>query len=260
RRARPHVVPPLAILPAQEPISEAPLVLEAMAERTFREFSVPSTDNVATGPNINVRGMNFELKSSLINMVQASPFCGKPNEDANAHLQNFLELCDTVVIRGVAADVVKLRLFPFSFLGKAKQWFNKEKDIDTWDKYSKAFLAKFFPLAKTNALRRRISSFQQTGMESIPEAWERLQEYILACPHHGMDELLVLQSFYNGLTTTSRANIDAAAGGAFLDLTIAKSKALVEKMISNQGWSDERLQPCTKGMHTVKEMDMIAAK
>ena len=96
-------------------------------------------------------------------------------------------------------------------------------------------------------------------MESIPEAWERLQEYILACPHHGMDEWLVLQ-FYNGLTTTSRANIDAAAGGAFLDLTIAKSKALVEKMVSNQGWSDERLQPRTKGMHTIKEMDMIVAK
>ena len=119
-RARPRIIPPLAILPAQEPISEAPLVLEAMAEKTLREFSVPSTDNVATGPNINVGDVNFELKSSLINMVQGSPICGKPNEDANAHLQNFLELCDTVVIRGVAADVVKLRLFPFSLLGKAK--------------------------------------------------------------------------------------------------------------------------------------------
>ena len=117
RRTGPRVVPPLAILPAQKPISEAPLVLEAMVEKTLREFSVPSTDNVATGPNINVGDVNFELKSSLINMVQASTFCGKTNEDANAHLQNFLELCDTVVIRGVAADVVKLRLFPFSLLG-----------------------------------------------------------------------------------------------------------------------------------------------
>ena len=70
-------------------------------------------------------------------------------------------------------------------------------------------------------------------MESIPEAWEWLQEYILAYPHHGMDEWLVLQSFYNRLTTTSRANIDAVAGGAFLDLTIAKAKELVEKMVSN---------------------------
>ena len=124
-----------------------------MGEKTLRVFSVPSTANVATGPSINVGDVNFELKSSLINMAQASPFCGKPNEDANAHLQNFLELCDTIVIRGVAADVVKLRLFPFSLLGKAKQWFYKEKYIDTWDKCSKAFLAKFFPLGKTNALR-----------------------------------------------------------------------------------------------------------
>ena len=73
-----------------------------------------------------------------------------------------------------------------------------------------------------------------------PEPWERLQEYILAYPHHGMDSQR--QSFYNGLTTTSRANIDAAAGGAFLDLTIAKAKELVEKMVSNLGWSNERLQ------------------
>ena len=121
RRVRPRVVPPLAILLAQEPIQEAPLVPETMAEKTLREFSIPSTDNVATGPNINVGDVNFELKSSHIKMVQASPFCGKPNEDANAHLQNFLKLCDTVVIRGVAADVVKLRLFSFSLLGKAKQ-------------------------------------------------------------------------------------------------------------------------------------------
>jgi hypothetical protein len=51
-----------------------------------------------------------------------------------------------------------------------------------------AFLVKFFPLGKTNALCGKSSSFQQTGMKSIPEAYERLQEYILACPHHGMDD------------------------------------------------------------------------
>ena len=38
-----------------------------------------------------------------------------------------------------------------------------------WDKCSTTFLAKFFPLGKTNALRGRITSFQQTGMESILE-------------------------------------------------------------------------------------------
>jgi len=63
RRSRPRVVPPLAILLAQKPISEAPLVLEAMAEKTLREFSVPSTDNVATGPQHQCRGR--ELRAQI---------------------------------------------------------------------------------------------------------------------------------------------------------------------------------------------------
>jgi hypothetical protein len=32
---------------------------------------------------------------------------------------------------------------------------------------------------------------------------------------------------------TSRANMDASVEGAFLDLTIAKAKELVDKMVSN---------------------------
>ena len=75
-----------------------------------------------------------------------------------------------------------------------------------------------------------------------------------------MDEWLVLQSFYNGQTTTSRSHLDATTGGAYLDLAIDKATALIEKMVSNQRWSDERLQPHTKGTHTVKETDMIVAK
>jgi hypothetical protein len=50
--------------------------------------------------------------------------------------------------------------FPFSLLGKAKQWFYAERDtINTWDKCSEAFFAKFFPVGKTNALRAKISGF-----------------------------------------------------------------------------------------------------
>ena len=154
RRVRPRVLPPPLSQSTSEPALQAPsTTTEPMAEKALRDFSVPSAANVATRPNVDVGDMNFELKSSLINKVQASPFCGKPNEDANAHLQNFLELCKTVTIRGVTADIIRLRLFPFSLLGKAKQWFYQNtKAVNTWDKCFVAFLAKFFPLGKTNAL------------------------------------------------------------------------------------------------------------
>jgi len=90
-------------------------------------------------------------------------------------LQHILELCDTIIIKDITPASIRLRLFPFSLARKAKQWFYKEKeDVSMWDKSFAMFLMKFFPMGKTNALRGKISNFQQTSLESIPEAWERL--------------------------------------------------------------------------------------
>ena len=71
-----------------------------------------------------------------------------------------------------------------------------------------------------------------------------------------------MQTFYRGLSNSTRETMDAAAGGAFLSLTITLSTALMEKMASNQGWSEERMQTRKRGggMHQLKEIDMLAAK
>jgi hypothetical protein len=130
-----------------------------MADKTLHKFSASTTSNIRTGLEINIGDNGFELKPALINMVQASQFCGKAHEDASAHLQHFLEICSTFTIKGVSKDAILLCLFPFSLLGKAKQWFyaNKDRNI-TWNNCSTAFLAKFFPTGKTNTLCGRISS------------------------------------------------------------------------------------------------------
>jgi hypothetical protein len=67
----------------------------------INDFSAPSTTNVRTCPEMNIRDGSFELKSALMNLVQQSPFCGKASVDANAHLQHFLEICSTFTIQGV---------------------------------------------------------------------------------------------------------------------------------------------------------------
>ena len=130
------------------------LEFEAMADKTLYEFSAPTMANIHTGLAINIGDNAFELKPALINMVQASQFCEKAHEDASAHLQHFLEICSTFTIKGVTRDAILLRFFPFSLLGKAKQWFYANKDRNTtWDNCSTAFLAKIFSTGKTNALR-----------------------------------------------------------------------------------------------------------
>ena len=134
---------------------------EAMADRTLHEFSALTTANIQTRAIVNVGDNGFELKLALINMVQVSQFCGKAHEDTSAHLQHFVVICSTFTIKGVTKDAILLCLFPFSLLGKAKQWFYANKDRNTtWDNCSTTFLAKFFPTVKTNGLCGRISSFQ----------------------------------------------------------------------------------------------------
>ena len=55
-----------------------------------------------------------------------------------------------------------------------------------------------------------------------------------------------------------RGHIDTAAGGAFLSLTIDKATALITKMVMNSSWGEGR--KTQKGMHTVKQTDMLATK
>jgi hypothetical protein len=71
-----------------------------------------------------------------------------------------------------------------------------------------------------------------------------------------------MQTFYHGLTTSTREIMDAVVGGAFLSLTIRDAASLVEKMASNQSWNEKRTQTHKRGggMHQLKEVDMLSAK
>jgi hypothetical protein len=66
--------------------------------KCINDFLAPSSSNVRMGLETNIGDGSFELKPALINMVQQSPFWGKASEDANAHLQYFLDICSTFTI------------------------------------------------------------------------------------------------------------------------------------------------------------------
>jgi hypothetical protein len=43
-----------------------------MPEKTLLEFSAPRVENIRTGPVLDTKDLEFELKPGLINMVQAT--------------------------------------------------------------------------------------------------------------------------------------------------------------------------------------------
>nr|GFA35701.1 reverse transcriptase domain-containing protein [Tanacetum cinerariifolium] len=110
-------------------------------------------------------------------------------------------------------------LFPFSLEGAALILLEKEppRSILTWDDLVSKFINQFFPPSKATNLRNEIMRFQQRFDESFSEAWDRFNDLLRACPHHGFSELHQLDTFYNALNVNDQDSLNSAAGGSFLD-------------------------------------------
>jgi len=73
-----------------------------------------------------------------------------------------------------------------------------------------------------------------------------------------MEDWLVLQNFYEGLTPMSKGHGDVTVGAASLSLTIENAMALIEKIVASQSWGEGC--KTQKDIHTVKKMDLLAEK
>src|SRR4051812_47870768 len=183
-------------------------------------------------------------------------------EDAALHLNNFSELCDMQKYKEVDGDIVKLKLFPFSLRGRAKEWLQSlpKNSIDSWSKCKDAFIGKYYPPAKIIQLRSTIMNFRQLDNEHIAQAWERMKTLVKNCPTHGLTTWMVIQTFYAGLNFTSRNLFDSAAGGTFMGLTLgAKTKLLDNMMVNYSKWHTERA-PHGKKVNSVEETSSLSDK
>ncbi|GJR46600.1 reverse transcriptase domain-containing protein [Tanacetum coccineum] len=218
-------------------------------------------------PEINAN--NFEIKHGLLNLVQNKQFFGHDKEDPHAHIRYFNKITSTMKFLNVPSTSVKLMLFPFSLEGAARIWLDKEppQSILTWDDLVSKFINKFFPPSKTTNLRNEITRFQQRFDESFYEAWDRFNDLLRACPHHGFSELHQLDTFYNALNTNDQDSLNSAAGGNFLDkmprecLKIIESKSKVRNSRSKPVVAKVSASTSTSGISPdVSELkDMVKA-
>ncbi|GJY60400.1 reverse transcriptase domain-containing protein [Tanacetum coccineum] len=231
QQAPPAVVEPFNL---EEPFDNPPLA--PMADnRTMAELLQAPTEGYEDAIVIPEINANFKLKHSLINLVQNKQFFGHDKEDPHAHICYFNKITSTMRLPDVPSTTIKLMLFPFSLEGLARIWLEKEppRSILIWDDLVSKFINQFFPPSKTTNLRNEITRFQQRFDESFYEAWDRFNDLLRACPHHGFSELHQLDTFYNALNANDQDSLNSAAGGNFLDkmprecLKIIESKSKV---------------------------------
>ncbi|GKA25486.1 hypothetical protein Tco_0711595 [Tanacetum coccineum] len=170
-----------------EPIeNQAPPVVTTDDTRTMAQLLEAPTvgyEDAIVVPEITAD--NFELKHGLLTLVQNKQFFEHDKEDPHAHIRYFNKITSTMKFPNVPSTSVKLMLFPFSLEGAARIWLEKEppRSILTWDDL----------------------------------AWDRFNDLLRACPHHGFLELHQLDTFYNALNSNDQDWLNSAAGDNFLD-------------------------------------------
>jgi hypothetical protein len=69
---------------------------------------------------IEARG--YEIQLDFISLVRELNFAGGLDENPYKHLQDFEEICATIMISGMKHETPKWKAFPFSLMGWTKQW------------------------------------------------------------------------------------------------------------------------------------------
>nr|GEX45541.1 reverse transcriptase domain-containing protein [Tanacetum cinerariifolium] len=205
-------------------------IVEMADNRTMAQMlqaPIEGYEDAIVVPPINAN--NFELKQTLINLVQSNQFTGR--QDPHNHLRFFNKVTSTFRHPEVPNTTIKLLLFPFSLEGEARTWLDKEPphSILTREDLVSKFINQFFPPSKTTYLRNEIINFLQKPNETFNEAWERFKDLLRQCPHHGFSELHQLDTFYNALNPNDQDALDFAAGGNFLD-KIPRESSLEDKL------------------------------
>nr|GFA31617.1 reverse transcriptase domain-containing protein [Tanacetum cinerariifolium] len=71
-------------------------------------------------PEINAD--HFEIKTNLLQLVQANPYNCFERENPHTHINNFKMITLTLKFMDVPNDVIKLMMFPYSLEGAARVW------------------------------------------------------------------------------------------------------------------------------------------
>ncbi|RDX79983.1 hypothetical protein CR513_39527, partial [Mucuna pruriens] len=152
---------------------------------------------------------SYELKFVLIHLL--SKFHGLVGEDPHKHLMKFHVVCSTMKPHGILEDYIKIKAFPFSLDGAAKDWLYLGC---SW---------KISPLPpKQHQSRKRCVAEGNT-----------MGRHYMTTFDHQINEQLLIPYFYEGLMLMDRNMIDAASGEDLMDKTTTTARNIISNIVGN---------------------------
>ncbi|GJV67937.1 hypothetical protein Tco_1483446 [Tanacetum coccineum] len=184
-RNRQQQAPPAVVEPfnLEEPFDNPPLV--PMADnRTMAELLQAPTEGYEDAIVIPEINADFELKRGLINLVQNKQFFGHDKEDPHAHIRYFNKITSTMRFPDVPSTSIKLMLSILSHKRGSAEFGYKKNSIDQFD-----------------------MDISTKIYDSFYEAWDRFNDLLRACPHHGFSELHQLDSFIKAINANDQDSL-----------------------------------------------------
>ena len=99
-----------------------------------------------------------------------------------------------------------------------------------WETLCSKFCFHFFPIPQVVSLRKEVLNFRQLEEESLGTSWDHFNELIITGPDLAIQDPVLLQHFYLGLSKDSRESLDTASRGAFLHLAASEARSMLDKI------------------------------
>jgi hypothetical protein len=119
-----------------------------------------------------IKAEGYEIHPDFISLVRELNFPGGLDKNSYKHLQDFEEICATLMISGMNQETLKWKAFPFLLTGWEKQWYKLHVSSchGSWVILKDQFYFAFFPLSKIIDLHNKVLNFAQREGESLGEA------------------------------------------------------------------------------------------
>ncbi|GAU10282.1 hypothetical protein TSUD_423300, partial [Trifolium subterraneum] len=149
--------------------SESMAVVDPPPRRTLGDYGQATGGHNPNRGFQPVNPVSFDIKNTVLSALKENQFAGSESECPNIHLARFYEACGYTDPPGVTESNKKLRLFPLSLTGRAKDWIDTlpPNTITSWDELELKFRERYFPIRKFLKRRNDITNFEQGDSESL---------------------------------------------------------------------------------------------